>query len=97
MITDTTPTQPTLNITYELADYEPSDRSVDVTYTRESDGFVYSRQVNIPHFEDGSIDQNYFEEILEGQLNGVKNKVKVGAISFRDPDEIENPVGIAST
>jgi hypothetical protein len=97
MITDATQSQPTLSITYELTDYEPTDKNVEVTYTRESDGFVYTRQVNIPHLEDGSIDEEYFQEVLEGQLNGVKNKLRVGAISFRDLDEITEPVGIAST
>jgi hypothetical protein len=86
MITDTTPSQPTLRITYELADYELTDRTVEVTYTRESDGFVYSRQVNIPHLENGSIDEEYFQEVLEGQLRGVENKQRMGIIEFIDPN-----------
>jgi len=103
MITDTTPTQPTVEITYEVAEYQEEDRQVEVTYTRSSDEYVYKRSVNIPHNLDGTVDEEYFEQILEGQFNGVMNKLKVGVIEFRDPTEVSvgigtiDPVGIAST
>jgi hypothetical protein len=73
------------SITYELGEYTESDRYVEVTYTRESDGHTFKRNVNIPHFEDGSIDQEYLNEILESQFSGVINKYKVGTIEFREP------------
>ena len=79
--------------TYTVAEYTTEDTSVEVTY-ENSDGFVHKRNINIPHLEDGSIDEEYFQEILEGQLRGVNNKVTVGAISFTDPN-LE--VGIATT
>jgi hypothetical protein len=85
----------TASITYEVSEYDPSDSSAEVVYTRESDGFIYKRYVNIPHLEDGSIDEDYFKQILDGQLSGVINKLKVGAVTFQDPDA--DPVGIAST
>jgi len=91
----TTETQSSIEITYDVAPYQEEDRYVEVTYTRESDGFISKRTVNIPHLEDGSIDQSYFEQILEGQLSGVKNKYRIGVIQFNDPNE--QPVGIAST
>ena len=40
------------------------------------------------------IDEEYFQEILEGQLRGVNSKIVVGAIQFVDPTA---EVGIAST
>ena len=83
-----------MSITYTVDEFEPSDKHVKVTYT-DDQGFVYERHVNIPHLEDGSVDEEYFQEILEGQLNGVKNKIRVGVIEFIDPNEV--PVGIAST
>jgi len=95
MNTNTTPSQPQSNITYVVGQYQTSDRTVEVVYTRESDGFIYKRGINIPHFEDGSVDENYFQEILDSQLSGVINKFRVGAITFIDPSQ-EN-VGIAST
>jgi len=79
--------------TYIVAEYEPTDKTVEVTYIDENN-FEHKRTVNIPHLEDGSVDENYFQEILDGQLRGVENKLKVGVITFTDPNE---SVGIAST
>ena len=80
-----------MNITYTVADYAEEDKTVEVTYTN-ADGFTHTRVVNIPHLEDGSVDADYLQEILEGQLRGVENKVAVGAITFVDPN-----VGIGTT
>jgi len=78
-------------ITYTVAEYTTEDSSVEVTYTNDA-GFVYKRTVNIPKNGEGSIDENYFNQILEDQLRGVENKVVVGAATFRDPNEVEEPV-----
>jgi hypothetical protein len=75
-------------ITYTVAEYTSEDRTVEVTY-ENSDGFIYKRFVNIPHFEDGSIDENYFQEILDGQVRGIENKTKIGVILFIDPNAEE--------
>ena len=80
--------------TYIVADFESDDKTVEVTYINEED-FEYKRTINIPHLEDGSVDEDYFEEILEGQLRGIENKLKIGIIEFKPPDE--GLVGIAST
>lgn len=88
----TTPTT-SAEYTYTVSEYTTEDKTVEVTYVN-AEGFIHKRNINIPHLEDGSIDEEYFQEILEGQLLGVENKVKVGAISFTDPNET---VGIAST
>lgn len=80
--------------TYVVAEFEPTDKTVEVTYFNENN-FEYKRIVNIPHFEDGSVDEVYFQEILNGQLSGVENKLRVGVIEFRDPTA--ESIGIAST
>lgn len=84
--------------TYTLAEYTSEytseDTSVEVTY-ENSEGLIYKRMVNIPHNEDGSIDEEYFQQILVGQLRGLENKVKIGLVSFSDPTS--EVVGIAST
>jgi hypothetical protein len=85
--------------TYTVADYLESDKHVEVTYFND-EGFVHKRQINIPHLPDGSIDQAYFQEILEGQLRGVNNKLVVDAITFVDPNAdvgISTEVGIGTT
>lgn len=79
-----------MSITYTVADYAEEDTTVEVTYTN-ADGFTHTRVINIPHLEDGSIDEDYFNEILEGQLRGVVNKAAIGVISFVDPDATEEP------
>ena len=84
--------------TYTVADYLESDKHVEVTYSN-GEGFVYKRMVNIPHLSDGSIDETYFQEILDGQL-GVNNKLTVGVITFIDPNAdvgISTEVGIGTT
>lgn len=82
--------------TYTVADYLESDRHVEVTYIND-EGFVHKRMVNIPHLSDGSIDETYFGEILDGQLRGVNNKLVVEAITFVDPNAIPEPIGIGTT
>lgn len=82
---------------YQVAEYQPEDATVQVTYTNDA-GLVHIRTVNIPHLENGSVDTEGFNEILEGQLRGVNNKVAVGVIQFVDPVGIASTsVGIAST
>jgi hypothetical protein len=73
-----------MTITYVVSEYTTEDKTVEVTY-ENSAGLVHKRTINIPHLEDGSIDENYFQEILEGQLRGVENKAKMGVIQFIDP------------
>ncbi len=58
--------------------------TTEVTYTNE-DGNIHVRTLNIPRLEDGTIDQEYWEQILEGQLLGVENKVRVNAVNFGIP------------
>lgn len=80
-----------MSITYTVASYVEEDTTVEVTYTND-DGFIHTRRINIPHLEDGSIDEDYFNKILEDQLRGVENKVAIGVIHFSDPNAIEEPV-----
>jgi hypothetical protein len=82
--------------TYIVDEFEPTDKNVKITFVND-EGFIHERSINIPHFEDGSVDEDYFQEIIVGQLRGVENKIKVNAIQFVDPNQVENPVGIAST
>ncbi len=79
--------------TYIVDEFEPSARQVKITFVNE-EGLVHERQINIPYLDDGSIDEEYFQEIIEGQLRGVENKIKIDVIRFTDPNE---NVGIAST
>jgi hypothetical protein len=77
-------------ITYTIGEYIQSDSSVEVVYTNE-DELEHRRHINIPKNPDGSIDEEYFAEVLEGQLRGVENKIRVGAVTFVDPIPEEPP------
>jgi hypothetical protein len=79
--------------TYIVGEFEPSDRQVKITFVNE-EGLIHERQINIPHLDDGSIDEEHFQEIIKGQLRGVENKIRIDVIKFTDPNE---NVGIAST
>lgn len=75
------------SITYTSAEITDEDTTVKVTYTNEN-GFIHERSINIPRLEDGSVNEEYYQEILEGQLRGVENKVAVNAITFIDPNAV---------
>ena len=77
------------SITYTVGTYGQEDNTVQVTYAN-TEGNTHVRTINIPHLENGTIDEDGLQDILEGQLRGVKNKVSLGVIQF-------SPVGIAST
>ena len=63
------------------------DKTVEVTYTNDA-SLTHTRTINVPRIEDGSIDEVYYQEILEGQLRGVENKIRVGAVTFTDPNAV---------
>ena len=80
-----------MSITYTVAGIGTGDTTVEVTYTN-ADSHERKRTLNIPYLENGEIDTEYWQEILEGQLRGVQNKSTLGVISFVDPNaESEEP------
>lgn len=68
-------------ITYELPEDLGTKNHVHVKFVNEK-GEIYTKLVNIPRDEEGLILQDEFKNILEGQLRGVENKLKVGSIKF---------------
>jgi hypothetical protein len=88
--------------TYIVDQFEPTDKTVKITFFNE-EGFTHERNINIPHLENGLVDDDYFEEVVQGQLRGVEHKQKMGIIQFIDPNvsvgigTTEAPIGIATT
>ena len=74
-----------------LNDYSQEDRTATLTFEND-EGKVYVRDINIPKNEDGTIDEDYFQTIIEGQKQGVLNKFKVGLIQFVDKVKEEEEV-----
>jgi|TARA_B100000085_G_C18538885_1_gene511125 hypothetical protein len=80
-----------MSISYTVAGIGTGDTTVEVTYTN-ADSHEHKRTLNIPYLENGEIDTEYWQEILDGQLRGVQNKSTLGVISFVDPNaESEEP------
>ena len=75
-------------ISYTAAQISDGDNTVEVTYTNDA-GFVHTRSVNVPRLENGSVNEEYYQEILESQLRGVENKASLGVITFVDPNATE--------
>lgn len=78
-------------ITYtapEASDIGIETSTVEVLYRNES-GHIHTRSINVPRKENGSVDEEYYREILDGQLCGVENKIKVGVIQFIDPNTLD--------
>lgn len=67
-------------ITYEHEEIGDS-KTVKVTYKNENNE-TYEKIVNVPRNSDGTVDMEYFQNILEGQLLGIQHKLKLGVISF---------------
>ena len=77
-----------MKITYTapaVSEIGAEDKTFQITYTNEQN-FTHERTVYVPRLENGSVDEEYYQEILEGQFLGVKNKVRIGAIEFTDPN-----------
>lgn len=70
-----------MSITYQVPTVEEGKNSTRVTFINEK-GETFTRMVNIPRNDDGTVDTVSFTDILESQLNGVINKVKLGVITF---------------
>ena len=76
-------------ITYTVAAFTDTDSRVEVTYT-DDEGLVHIRTLNIPRNEDGTLDGDQWQEILDGQERGVLNKVRLNVIEFQDPAAISS-------
>jgi hypothetical protein len=83
-------------ITYEVSEYQVGDKTAEMIFT-DDNGLVHKRQVNIPYIDENTIDEDYLQEIFEGQLRGVQNKVRVNAVTFIDPTDIIPPETIEPT
>jgi hypothetical protein len=76
-------------ITYELPEDLGDKTNVNVKFVNEK-GEIYIKLVNIPRDDEGSIIQDEFNNILEGQLRGIENKLKIGSIKF-EPQTRQTP------
>jgi hypothetical protein len=79
--------------THIIDDFNSSDNRVQVTFTNEH-GNIHQRYINIPYDENGEVNQQEFEKIIQQQIKGCEYKESLGVIKFIDPNDsvdLENP------
>jgi len=84
-----------MSITYTLAEYTAEDSTVEATYTN-ADGHTHTRTLIIQKNEEGTINQDAWDDVLAGQLQNVINKSRVGVITFLDPNATPEGTSAAS-
>ena len=84
-----------MSITYALAEYTSDDATVEATYTN-ADGHTHTRTLIIQKNDDGTINQDAWDDVLAGQLQNVINKSRVGVITFLDPNATPEGASAAS-
>jgi len=75
-----------MNITYSHDPLEPNQKHLQVSFKNEL-GLEFLKTINVPYNPDGTLNKEYFDQILEDQLRGVQHKVSLGAIDFVEPQE----------
>jgi hypothetical protein len=77
-----------MNITYTIKPFDMDEEFATVIYKDDLQQ-TYEKQVRIPKNLDNSINQDLFDEILNSQLDGMKEKYICGSIKF---DKSENNI-----
>lgn len=70
-----------MTITYLPPTIEEGKSTASVTFINEQN-LTHVRSVNIPRNIDGTVDTVTLTDILEAQLRGVEQKVKLGVVTF---------------
>ena len=78
-------------ISYSYSELQEGQKSVTVRFVND-EGLEVSKVVNIPYNSDGSLNESYFQEILDGQLRSVEYKVSIGSLEFGEPEPESNYV-----
>lgn len=73
-----------MTITYEIPELTEGQKTASVKFVDEN-GLEFTKIVNVPYSSDGSLDESYWNEILEGQLRNINNKLSLGMIEFSEP------------
>jgi hypothetical protein len=77
-----------MTITYTLSEFEPTDKQVKITFLNE-EGLVHERHINIPHLEDGSVDETYLQEIIEVESTPIELTAETETAEPVEPTEEE--------
>lgn len=73
-----------MSVTYEIPELTENQKTAVVIFKNE-DGLEFRKTVVVPYNSDGSLNESYWHEILEGQLRGLNNKLSLGMVEFSEP------------
>lgn len=86
-----------MSVTYTVPELSEGQKTATVKFVDEN-GLEFAKVVNVPYSPDGSLDESYWHEILEGQLRNVNNKLALGMVEFSEPSlEPETPYEAPTT
>lgn len=71
--------------THSHSPLEPGQKTLNLKFTND-DGLEFIKVVNIPYNPDGSVNESYLNEIIEGQVRSVEYKSSIGVIEFGEPE-----------
>jgi hypothetical protein len=78
-----------MTITYSYPELTEGQKTVNIKFLND-EGLEFTKTVNVPYNSDGTLNQSYFNEIIEGQLRSVEYKLSIGAIEFSEPEPENN-------
>ena len=74
-----------MSFTHSYPPLESGQKIVKIKFTN-NDGLEFTKSVNVPYNPDGSLNESYLNEIIEGQVRSVAYKLSIGSIEFGEPD-----------
>ena len=74
-----------MSFTHSYSPLEPGQKLVKIKFTNQ-DGMEFTKTVNIPYHSDGTLNELYFNEIIEGQIRSIAYKMSISSIEFGEPE-----------
>lgn len=74
-----------MSFTHSYSPLEPEQKILKIKFTND-DGLEFTKIVNVPYQPDGSLNESYLNEIIEGQVRSVEYKLSIGSIEFGEPE-----------
>jgi hypothetical protein len=74
-----------MSITHSYSEITPGQKSISVRFLNE-EGLEHKKELNVPYNSDGSVNESYWNQIIEDQIRGIEHKLSLGVIEFGEPE-----------
>jgi hypothetical protein len=74
-----------MSFTHSYSPLESGQKTVNIKFTND-DGLEFTKTINVPYHSDGTLNESYLNEIIEGQVRSVEYKLSIGSIEFGEPE-----------